>query len=223
MRKKLLLGLMFSALQFVNAQEQNNYELYFSTKENKKSVLTAKTVTNSIADILNNKFARKKAISIERAIPLSDEDIERLAQYARDVSGNDTAVYDLKNIYKIVDSENNLKQFKQILKKHKTIEEVSIVKNGFPDFPATIKISNANKDRTKEQTYLNADAGVNMLYAWGKGYTGQGVFIKDVECCYNQNHIEFKGKKILNMEMVLPSLYLLLIVLNNTEQQHLVL
>lgn len=44
------------------------------------------------------------------------------------------------------------------------------------------------------QTYLSANPGVNMQFAWDSGLTGAGIRIRDVEYGFNKNHEEFNDR-----------------------------
>lgn len=129
---------------------------------------------------------------LKNSLAFSDEDLDRMEKEAMRVSGTSVAIQNLRNIFDVILPEATdqeiyvLKAAFEKLPKLKYTELVSAkpIKPPF-DIPPTTPNYQA------QQTYLNPNPGVNMLYAWNMGLNGQGIKIINIEYGFNKNHEEF--------------------------------
>lgn len=137
------------------------------------------------------KIQKGYQLNLSKGISVSDEKLELLSKSAISVSGNDISVRKLNNIFK-VDIENPTKERLNILAKElknlQGVEYVSLM-SAIPVKPPG-DISPTTPDFEPNQTYLDANPGVNMRYAWDLGLNGNGIRIRDVEYGFNINHEE---------------------------------
>src|SRR5690606_15756420 len=115
------------------------------------------------------------------------------------------------NIYDIVNNEltdEDLKQLANHLQrlpkvKYAELIDAQPVLPPFDIFPTTPSF-------VLQQTYIYANPGVNMQYAWDMGLNGQGIRIKNIEYEFNKNHEEFHVNTKINFVdayTVNPNLY----------------
>src|SRR5690554_5496514 len=64
--------------------------------------------------------------------------------------------------------------------------------------PPYIDIPPATPDYFAQQTYIQANPGVNMQYAWNQGVTGNGIRVRDVEYGMSVTHEELTASKFSN-------------------------
>ena len=129
---------------------------------------------------------------LKKALAFSDEDLDKMATEAMQISGTSAAIQNLRNVFDVLLPEADdqviyaLKAAFDKLPKLKYTELVSAkpIKPPF-DIPPTTPNYQA------QQTYLNPNPGVNMVYAWSMGLNGQGMKIIDIEYGFNKNHEEF--------------------------------
>jgi len=130
-------------------------------------------------------------IRFHKGIPLSDEKINDLFEAARHNGYDGKSVLKLKNIIKLEikdPSNDRLMDLAAQLERLNIVEYCSLMPLQPIAPPGDIAPATPNYETN--QTYLDANPGVNMRYAWGLGLTGSGIRIRDVEYGFNKNHEE---------------------------------
>lgn len=202
MNKKLLLAILsFFFLLKVNAQnkiegsqinsDEFGHELYvsfFTTIEfNDSNYL--ETLLTSIPEMntLNDEFH----LNFEKGIAISEEKLNFMESEAIRISKDGASVRKLRNILKVkIDNptKERLQTIQSELEKLSQVEYCSLMSLQPINPPGDIFPTTTNYE--PNQTYLSANPGVNMTYAWGLGLTGSGIRIRDVEYGFNKNHEE---------------------------------
>lgn len=132
-----------------------------------------------------------------KGIPISDEKITELSLAAKANGFDGKSALKLRNILKInIQNPTNarLLAFAEKLEKLQEVEYCSLVPLK-PILPPT-DIAPVTPDYESNQTYLDANPGVNMRYAWALGLAGSGIRIRDVEYGFNKNHEELVDRNV---------------------------
>ncbi|MEZ4853773.1 S8/S53 family peptidase [Flavobacterium sp.] len=142
-----------------------------------------------------NNVIQQYDFTFEKAIAITPEKIEYLKNEALKNVGNTKAVDALQRIVVL--------QIKEILtyeKKEKLVTELTqlpfidqIQLKQHKVVPPPTDIPPTTPNLIASQTYIQANPGVNMQYAWDNGYTGSGINIRDIEYGMNDNHEEFNA------------------------------
>nr|WP_294937061.1 T9SS type A sorting domain-containing protein [uncultured Flavobacterium sp.] len=197
--RRILLFFLFVSLnllaqnrkgEFALAPNSDQHDLYVSFTENivfqdgnyREVLLHNNEIKALITDY---------GISFQKGIPLSAEKIEELYNAARKNGHDGKSVLKLQNILKLTipnPTNERLYTLASELEKLNEIEYCSLM-TLTPILPPT-DIAPATPDYELNQTYLDANPGVNMRYAWGLGLAGSGIRIRDVEYGFNKNHEE---------------------------------
>jgi hypothetical protein len=137
------------------------------------------------------RIQKEYKINLSRGITISDEKLDLLAKSAIAVSGSDASVRKLSNIFKISIENPTRERFLALAEQLKTLKGVEYVSlMASSPIPPPSDIAPVTPNFEPNQTYLNADPGVNMKYAWDLGFNGSGIRIRDVEYGFNKNHEE---------------------------------
>lgn len=131
-------------------------------------------------------------LSIEKAIPFTEEKFRKMESEALRISGDDIAIKNLQNIYRVTSEELTDNDLQLLAKEMKLFPEIRYcefmsrtpVKPPFDIPPVT-------PNYAAVQNYVGVNPGVNMQYAWDMNLTGQGIRLRDVEYGFNKNHEEF--------------------------------
>ncbi len=176
--------------EFQLAPNTNAHELYVSffdtvvfQGENYSEVLSE----NETMRLLIEKFS----IGFQRGIALSDEKITALSEAARSNGHDGKSAQKLKNIIKFEiknPTNERLLDLATQLERLDMVEYCSLMPLQPIAPPGDIAPATPNYE--SNQTYLDANPGVNMRYAWGLGLSGTGIRIRDVEYGFNKNHEE---------------------------------
>lgn len=179
-------------LIFINTFSQNTIELSvcldpninFSNRESFESTLIK--AQPLFADVLE-----QFDFQLVKSFAISDEKIAYLTSQAIQISGSDNAVQNLKNVFKIQGdlSDSKLQELANALEKIKEVKYCSFSSTIPIDPPYDIAPTTPNY--IGNQTFLQANPGVNMTFAWNLGYYGQNIRLRDVEYGFNKNHEEF--------------------------------
>ena len=131
-------------------------------------------------------------MQLQKGIQISDAKLLQMEQAAETLSGNSESVKRLRNIFKItVDNPTNarLLQLASELEKLEGVVYSSLLSAEPIQPPADIVP--VTSDFQPSQTYIGANPGVNMQYAWDNFQTGTGIRLRDVEYGFNKSHEEF--------------------------------
>lgn len=131
-------------------------------------------------------------ISAEKAIPLSQEKFRDMENEALRISGDDSSIKNLQNIYRITTETLTDNDLGLLAKEIELLPEVR-----YCDFMSRTPIKPpfdippVTPNYLPLQTYVGVNPGVNMQYAWDMNLTGQGIRVRNVEYGFNKNHEEF--------------------------------
>lgn len=132
------------------------------------------------------------SFSLEKAIPIPDEKFDELHRAALERNHKPYAVQRLRNTYAVAlpDIENAV--VLELAAKLEALQAVAYC-SVFPltAIPPPSDIAPATPSYLAQQTYIGANPGVNMQFAWDAGLNGSGIRIRDVEYGFNKNHEEF--------------------------------
>lgn len=122
----------------------------------------------------------------------SEEKLQEMEQQALRISGNSESIRNLRNVFDVINSDltdEDLQKLSKNLQKLQGVVYVDLI-DAKPVQPP-YDIPPVTPNYVPQQTYINANPGVNMQYAWNMNLNGQGIRIRDVEYEFNKNHEEF--------------------------------
>lgn len=197
--KKILFLLLFSTVTLFAQSRKGEFQLAPNTNEHELYVSFFDSVVfqgDNYAEVLSKSdlvrmLIQQYEIIFHKGIPISDEKINELFEAARHNGQDGASVLKLKNIirFEIKNPTNE-----RLLDLAVQLERLDIVEYCclMPLQPIAPPgdIAPATPNYETNQTYLDANPGVNMRYAWGLGLTGTGIRIRDVEYGFNKNHEE---------------------------------
>lgn len=138
-------------------------------------------------------------LSVEKGIAISDEQLALMEREALRISKNSSSVRKLQNIVKVTIENPGNERLLALATKLLQLPEVAycdLVSMDPVKPPADI--APPTPDYEPDQTYLNPNPGVNMLYPWSMGLNGAGIRVRDVEYGFNPNHEEFLNRPLSN-------------------------
>lgn len=155
---------------------------------------------NETEDINRLVFASNRALAqlkeaygiiLERGIPITDEKLDEMISNARKSGGSVQTILKLRSIFKVTIPNPTNERVLALAADFELIDAVEYsclvslqpVKPPFDIAPATPNFE-------PFQTYLGANPGVNMNYAWNLNINGSGIKVRDVEYGFNKNHEE---------------------------------
>lgn len=157
--------------------------------------------TNQYEELQNAEILQINAVLqeydfiFEKASYLTEEKMQYLEEQAIKNVGNADAINALKRLQvlriKGILSDDKKDTVYKNLRRLSFIDAVQ-EKNNEPVPPPT-DIPPTTPNLFASQTYIQANPGVNMQYAWNNGYTGTNINIRDVEYGLNVNHEEFNS------------------------------
>lgn len=206
MKKKLLLILLF--VLGYNSYSQNRKGQFRLFNEDKHQLLISFEVPKQTEEIYQyyyesnqdfKNFIDANKLQIEVAFNWNEEHFNKLQEDAIKYSETDDAVLVLKGLYVI---KNNLPN-DELYKLAEKLERFSFVRYAelnplTPITPPFIDIPPTTPNYLQNQTYIQADPGVNMQFAWNQGVLGQGVRVRDVEYGMSVTHEELTDPKFSN-------------------------
>ena len=209
--KKLLLTLLiiFIFHPAVFAQpKKGNVRLVNSDTHQLFVVFNPSTVDSAEFSVPENaqkiihSFAGKSA----KGIALSENKIQQLKQAHKKNKSNNNSSFKLNRIFKVDlphASNQKLLELAQLLEELPQVEYCYLSPNTIIA-PPSIDIPPTTPSYVTNQTYIQANPGVNMQYAWDLGYAGQNIRISDIEYGMTFTHEDFSDtriKKAENMEI----------------------
>jgi len=130
-------------------------------------------------------------ILFEKGLSFSDEKIDEMILNAEKIGGNVQAILKLRTIFKVtIPNPTNVRLY-DLATQLELLDEVEYsslvslqpVQPPFDIMPVTTNFET-------NQSYLGANPGVNMNYAWNLNAIGSGIKVRDVEYGFNKNHEE---------------------------------
>jgi hypothetical protein len=190
---------LFALLYFIfaNLFAQSQYELYVAFDEK---------IQNAAPQNLKQKLIEIEPEAVQifsefdfyftKAITISEDKLIYLSNQVKKLNDSDKSIQNLKRIFKV---KSNLDATELIalmnkIEKWNSVRYCDLISN-IPVAPPS-DIAPTTPDFTPNQTYINANPGVNMAYAWNLGYNGQNIRFRDVEYGFNKNHEEFNDINI---------------------------
>ncbi|MGX7668172.1 hypothetical protein [Flavobacterium pedocola] len=202
--KKLFLAIVFLAGlnllaqsrkgEFHLAPDSDSHELYVTFQTD--LVLASEDLDSSLKLLIPEiqSVVQQYGLHFEKGILISDEKLTFLSQEALRISKTDAAVRKLKNILKVQISNPTNSRLLEVAEKLERLPEVDYcaLMSLQPIVPPS-DIPPTTTNYEPNQTYMAANPGVNMSYAWGLGLTGSGIRVRDVEYGFNPNHEDLNG------------------------------
>lgn len=194
--KRFLLSCLL-ACAFVQAQvqkgqfvlpETGNYAFYVAfSPDSGNDIIRSADVTALL---------QQYQVSLEKAIPMSEENFSRLESDAKRISGRTSSVKNLRTIYKVNGAFSDRSEALQLATKFEALPIVRYCsfESADPVAPPA-DIPPVTPDFRPLQTYFAANPGVNMDFAHGMGLIGTGIRIRDVEYGNNRQHEEFEDNE----------------------------
>lgn len=136
-----------------------------------------------------------------KGIALSESKIQQLKLSHKKNKSNPSS-FKLDRIFKIElpnSSNQKLLELAQLLEELPQVEYCYLSPNTIIN-PPSIDIPPTTPSFVTDQTYLQANPGVNMQYAWDLGYAGQGIRISDIEYGLIFTHEDFSDTRIKKAE-----------------------
>ncbi|MCB9425583.1 MAG: S8 family peptidase [Flavobacteriales bacterium] len=189
--KRLLLIICLIAFSFAHAQKEKT--VFYVVFEHTVSFTNTENILDEIAEL--KAIAEKYNIGFKLGIHLSKNKKKHLEDCSKKAAlrKNKESYTKLSNIfivYKKGQETLDVNTLKSELEKLEQVKYcyISIGKTPPPPSLASGDIPPTTDDFSANQTYIQSNPGVNMQYAWDKGYSGAGISIADIEYGMNPNH-----------------------------------
>ena len=199
--KKLLL--VFLLAVFCSAFGQNRkgifqldansskHELYVSIPS--VAIDRLETIDQLLFELNDTFFQLSNEYNIlyEKGLSISDEKLDEMILDAEKIGGNVQAILKLRTIFKVTIPNPTNERLYDLATQLELIDEVEYsslvslqpVSPPFDIMPVTPNFEG-------NQSYLGANPGINMNYAWNLNVNGSGIKVRDVEYGFNKNHEE---------------------------------
>jgi hypothetical protein len=130
-------------------------------------------------------------IILEKGIPITDEKLDEMISSSLKLGKNIQTILKLRSIFKITIPNPTNQRLLALATEFELIDviEYSCLVSLQPIQPP-FDIAPATPNFQPFQTYLGANPGVNMNYAWNLNINGGGIKVHDVEYGFNKNHEE---------------------------------
>ena len=152
-------------------------------------------------------FVEINNLEIVAAFNWDEDHFEKLRQDAIKYSESDESVKILKGFYTIKNDLPNEVLYKLAEKlerfsfiRYAELNSLKPIQLPYIDIPPT------TPNYTVLQTYIQANPGVNMQYAWNQGIFGQGVRVRDVEAGMSLTHEELTSSIFSNHMTIHPAI-----------------
>ncbi|MEW5676232.1 S8/S53 family peptidase [Flavobacterium enshiense] len=183
--------------EFRLASDSDVHELYVAFQSD--FVFDSHNSNDALISLLPDikEIVTKYGIRFEPGISISADKLDFLSQEARRISKSDAAVQKLKKILKVqLDNPTNERLLEVAAKLEQFSEvEYCALMSLKPIAPPT-DIAPTTNNYEVNQTYMGANPGVNMNYAWGLGLSGSGIRVRDVEYGFNPNHEDLNSVNV---------------------------
>ncbi len=136
-------------------------------------------------------IASEYNLQLQKAILISEDKLLEMESNALKIVGNTNAVKKLRTIFKVeIENPTNtrLLQVGIALERLTNVDYCSLVSLEPIQPPNDIPPTTPNFE--SNQSYIQANPGVNMQHAWNLNLNAQGIKLRDVEYGFNKNHEE---------------------------------
>jgi len=206
MRKKILCLLLVAlGLSGYSQNRKGEFRLF---DENPHQLLVSFEIpkqTEEVADYYYKtnqefkNFIENNKLDLKIAFEWDEEHFNALRNSAVTYSESDESVLVLKGMYVITNHLSNDELYKladQLEKfdfvRYAELNPLTPIQPPFIDIPPT------TPNYLQNQTYIQANPGVNMQHAWNQGVFGQGIRVRDVEYGMSVTHEELTDPKFSN-------------------------
>jgi subtilisin family serine protease len=200
MKKLFVIFLLFYVATFFGQSRKgmfqldptsNQHELYVSLPE---VVLDGTDDYNRLVFETNSALAQLQEVYgmiLEKGIPISDDKLEAMLATSQKLGGDLQKISKLRTIFKVIIPNPTNERLFELATQLELIDEVeySCLLSLQPVRPP-FDIAPVTPNFEPFQTYLGANPGVNITFAWNLNVTGSGIKIRDVEYGFNKNHEE---------------------------------
>lgn len=155
--------------------------------DRKNAVSELSLSVEGFRDVLN-----KYNFDLRYSFVFSEEKLQQMEQQALRVSGNSESVRNLRNVFDVINADltdGDLQNLSEDLQKLPRVTYVELI--DAKPVPPPYDIPPITPNYVPQQTYINANPGVNMQYAWDMDLNAQGIRIRNIEYGFNKNHEEF--------------------------------
>src|SRR5690606_34194177 len=206
MKTKILYFLLFLVGMRVAGQERKGQ--FKLTGEGKHQLLVSFEIPAQTEDIYeyyyhsNSSFRNlidENKLSFKGVFQWDEEHFSKLREDALKYSETDQYVMILKGIYEIQNDLSNdvLVNLAQKMEAFPFVRYAEL-NSLTPVPPPYIDIPPATPNYFSQQTYIQANPGVNMQYVWNQGVVGSGIRVRDVEYGMSVTHEELTASKFSN-------------------------
>ena len=191
--KNIISLVLLSCFSVVFSQENGrsyNLIIAFDSSmdiDRKNAVSELSLSVEGFRDVLN-----KYNFDLKYSFVFSEEKLQQMEQQALRVSGNSESVRNLRNVFDVINADltdGKLRNLSEDLQKLPRVTYVELI--DAKPVPPPYDIPPVTPNYVPQQTYINANPGVNMQHAWDMDLNAQGIRIRNIEYGFNKNHEEF--------------------------------
>lgn len=133
----------------------------------------------------------------EKGIGISEEKLNELEQKAIELTGKGNSVAKLRNIVKVKIQNPTNERLLALAKKMEEFQKVEYCSlSSLEPIQPPSDIPPTTPNFEVNQTYIQANPGVNMAYAWSLNLTGAGIRVRDVEYGFNPGHEDLNERNV---------------------------
>src|SRR5690554_3532870 len=191
--RKLFVFILLSSFCVVFSQENSRKYNLVVAFDSSMSIDRYNALADISAQIVEfSDVLESYTFDLEYSFVFSEEKLQQMEEQALRISGNSKSIQDLRNIYDVVNDELTDEDLKQLANQLQRLPKVNYAElvDAKPVKPP-FDISPITPDFVLQQTYIYANPGVNMQFAWDMNLNGQGIRIRNIEYEFNKNHEEF--------------------------------
>lgn len=191
--RKLFVFILLSSFCVVFSQENSRKYNLVVAFDSSMSIDRYNALADISAQIVEfSDVLESYPFDLKYSFVFSEEKLQQMEEQALRISGNSKSIQDLRNIYDVVNDELTDEDLKQLANRLQRLPNVSYAElvDAKPVKPP-FDISPITPDFVLQQTYIYANPGVNMQFAWNMNLNGQGIRIRNIEYEFNKNHEEF--------------------------------
>ncbi|WP_396173241.1 S8 family peptidase [Flavobacterium sp.] len=200
MKKLFVIFLLFYVATFFGQSRKGMFQLDLTSNQHELYVSLPEVVLDGTDDYNRLVFETNSALAqlqevygmiLEKGIPISDDKLEAMLATSQKLGGDLQKISKLRTIFKVIIPNPTNERLFELATQLELIDEVeySCLLSLQPVRPP-FDIAPVTPNFELFQTYLGANPGVNMTFAWNLNVTGSGIKIRDIEYGFNKNHEE---------------------------------